>query len=877
MSTETITDPIPAPVPGRGRRRWPWILGGIAVVIGLLLATAVSFGNYTVKRSWPQLSGTIELAGLGSTVEVLRDERGIPTIYADSVDDLMFAQGFVHAQDRFYEMDVRRHITAGRLSEMFGEGQVQTDAFLRTLGWRNIAEQELSLLDDRSTQILAAYSAGVNAYLADRSPADISLEYSVLGLINPSYAIEPWGPADSVAWLKALAWDLRGNMTDEIYRTIMAASVGVERTEELFPPYPFDEHQPIVLGGSVDGDRFIPDPAASSISQASYTEVPTAALEPLADVLTASAGLADLLGTSGRGVGSNSWAVSGDLTATGAPILANDPHLAPAMPSLWYQANLRCRTLSPECDYDVGGWTMAGLPGVFIGHTSTFAWGFTNTGPDVTDLVLHKVEGDSYVVDGEPVPFSTRTEVIEVAGGDPVTITVRETADGPIISGVLEDPDVYAVVGSEAPVPAPGQSASIDPQPARDGGYAVALRWTALTPRPTFDAFDKLNTATNFDEFREAARDLAVPAQNLLYADVNGTIAYQMPGRVPIRTGYDGKWPVPGWNSEFAWEGFIPFDALPYVENPDSGFIVTANQAVIGPEYPFFITDDWAYGARSQRIVDLITQRIDSGEAFTVEVMQDMQMDSHNALAEFLVPRIAETGASNAALSLFDGWAFDQTIDSAPAAYFNAIWRQMVDRMFNAHIDTELTTTSGDDQFWQVIERIWDEPNNAWWDDPTTPETEDRDAMVQISVDAAAEELSGLQGADPSGWRWGGLHTLLLQSGTLGASGIAPIEALFNRGPIEVPGGSAAVNANGWIPSEGYEVYWVASMRQVVDLANFDASTWVNLTGNSGHAYAPTYTDQITAWQTGEQFAWPWSAAAVEQAATDRLVLNPKN
>jgi len=260
MSTETA----PAPAPARKRHLWAWILGVIGVVILLLLVTAVSFGQYTVKRSWPQLEGTIEVTGLSASVEVLRDERGIPTIYADTLDDLMFSQGFVHAQDRFYEMDVRRHITAGRLSEMFGESQVQTDAFLRTLGWRRVAEQELSLLDDRSTQILAAYSAGVNAYLADRAPADISLEYSVLGLINPSYSIQPWGPADSVAWLKALAWDLRGNMTDEIYRTIMAASVGVERTEELFPPYPYERHQPIVLGGDVEGDRFIPDPAATS-------------------------------------------------------------------------------------------------------------------------------------------------------------------------------------------------------------------------------------------------------------------------------------------------------------------------------------------------------------------------------------------------------------------------------------------------------------------------------------------------------------------------------------------------------------------------------------------------------------------------------------
>lgn len=859
------------------RRRWPWILGVIAVIIGLLLATVVSFGHYTVKRSWPQVSGTIEVSGLVASVDVMRDERGVPTIYADTVDDLIFAQGFVHAQDRFYEMDVRRHITAGRLSEMFGASQVQTDSFLRTLGWRRVAEQELSLLDERSTRILASYSAGVNAYLADRAPADISLEYSVLGLINPEYAIEPWGPADSVAWLKALAWDLRGNMTDEIYRTIMAASVGVERTEELFPPYPFDTRQPIVLGGSVAGDRFVPDPAATTIASASYVDIPAAAMQPLTEVLTASAGLADLMGVSGRGVGSNSWAVSGDLTTTGAPLLANDPHLAPAMPSLWYQANLRCRTVTAECDYDVGGWTMAGLPGVFIGHTSTIAWGFTNTGPDVTDLVLHKVDGDTYLVDGEAVPMTTRTEVIEVAGGDPVTITVRETADGPIISGVLDDPDVYAVVGADAPVPAPGDTADVDPQPSRGDGYAVALRWTALTPSTTFDATHKLNTATNFDEFRAAARDLAVPAQNLLYADVNGTIAYQMPGRVPIRNGYDGKWPVPGWNSAFAWDGFIPFDELPYVINPDSGFIVTANQAVIGPDYPYFITDDWAYGARSQRIVDLITQSIDAGERFTVEMMQNMQMDSHNALAAFLVPRLPEAGVSNDGLSLFEGWNYDQSIDSAPAAYFNAIWRQLVNRMFNAHIDTELTTTNGDDQFWQVIERIWTEPNNAWWDDPTTSEVEDRDAMLQVSVDAAASELSDLQGANPRNWSWGGLHTLLLQNATLGASGVAPIEALFNRGPIEVAGGTAAVNANGWIPSEGYQVYWVASMRQVVDLANLDRSTWVNLTGNSGHAYAPTYTDQIEAWQSGAQFPWPWSAAAVEQAATDRLVLNPKS
>ena len=866
------------PLPeGRKRRVWPWVVGGLTVLLTLGLLTGVSFGHYSVKRSFPQTSGVIELAGLSAPVDVLRDERGVPTLYADTMDDLLFAQGYVHAQDRFYEMDVRRHITAGRLSEMFGKDQVPTDSFLRTMGWRKVAEEELGLLDEKSLRILAAYSQGVNAYLQDRSPADISLEYSVIGLINPDYEIQPWGPADSVSWLKALAWDLRGNMSDEIYRTIMSAAVGVDRTETLYPPYPFDRNRPIVDGGNVVDGEFVQDPPGLQVTAAAYgpAAIPAAAMPALTDVLQASAGLNDWLGAPARGLGSNSWAVAGEYTTTGKPLLANDPHLAPAMPSLWYQTNLRCRTLNPDCDFDVGGWSMAGLPGIFIGHTSNFAWGFTNVGPDVTDLVLTKVEGDTYIVDGQPQALTVRTEIIDVAGGDPVTLTVRETQDGPIISGVLDDPDVYAVVGESAPQPAPGQSGNANPVPGRADGYEVALRWTALTPAPTFAAIHLLNTATDFDGFQAAAKFLAVPAQNLLYADTAGNIAYQMPGSVPIRKGYDGKWPVPGWSSDFGWEGSIPFEALPYEINPPQGWIVTANQAVIGPDYDYFITNDWAYGARSQRIVELLTDRIDAGESFTPAIMADIQMDSRNANAEFIVPRLSDTTASNPAMSLFTGWEFDQPIDSAPAAYFNAIWRQMVNGMFNSHIDTELTTTSGDDQYFEVIRIIWEAIDDPWWDDPTTAAVEDRDAMLQTSMDAAAAELRELQGDDPQSWSWGALHTLTLTNSTLGGSGIAPIEALFNRGPIEVAGGSAIVNATSWLPSEGYEVLAVPSMRQVVDLANFDSSTWVNLTGNSGHAYAPNYTDQISAWQNGDQFPWPWSLAAVAESTVDTLTLQP--
>ena len=851
------------------------VLGVIGLVVVLLLGGVALFAVHTVRASFPQTSGEVSVPGLTAATTVTRNDLGVPDIYADSLEDLFFTQGYVHAQDRFWEMDVRRHITAGRLSEMFGKDQVSTDAFLRTLGWRRIAEQEVELLSDRSRRILDAYASGVNAYLAEHRGDRLSLEYAVLGLQNPDYQPEPWAPADSVAWIKALAWDLRSNMDEEVYRAIMSGSVGVEQTERLFPPYPFDEHRPIVEGGAVVNGVF--QQGAPAGTGAAAASAPPAARTALLQVAHVSDLLENWLGPSGPGIGSNSWVVSGEHTGTGLPLLANDPHLAPMMPSLWYQTGLHCTTRTDDCNYDVSGWTMSGLPGVFIGHNDAIAWGFTNLGPDVTDLVLHKVEGDTYLLDGAQVPMTTRQEVIRVAGGDPVTITVRETVDGPLISDVA-DIDTYTAVGAVAPVPAPGSRATREAAPPRGDGYAVALRWTALQPTPMFDAFDVLNTATDWDQFRAGAALFSAPAQNLIYADREGNIGYQAPGVIPIREGYDGKWPVPGWDSRYQWKGTIPFTALPSVQNPDEGWIVTANQAVIGPQYPFFITDDWAYGSRSQRIVDLITEATAGGAVIDANRMRSIQMDNANELAAFMMPRLQgmpPVPGTEDAMTLLDDWDYQQGADSAAAAFFNAIWKQMVARMFDAAADTELIHAGGGDRYWQVIKDIWDTPDDFWWDDRTTDAVETRDETIRTSISAAIDELSGLQGADPQGWRWGSLHTLLLQNQTLGDSGIGPIEAIFNRGPIETSGGESTVNATGWTPIDGFTVDWVPSMRQVIDLSDFDSSTWVNLTGASGHAYNPHYADQVDAWQTGEQYPWAFTADAVRASAVDTLTLTP--
>ncbi|MBI1377289.1 MAG: penicillin acylase family protein [Frankiales bacterium] len=851
-------------------RRLGKVLGIIGIVLLLLVVAVTTYGAWTVRRSFPQTSGEITLQGLTATVDVLRDDRGIPNIYADNTDDLFFAQGYVHAQDRFYEMDFRRHITSGRLSEMFGKSQVDTDKFLRISGWYRVAQQEYSLLSDQTKRILEDYTRGVNAYLADHSGAAVSFEYAVLGLQNPGYTIEPWTPVDSISWLKAMAWDLRGNMQAEIGRALASAAVGEKRTAQLYPPYPYDRHRPIVNQGAVVNGVFDQNATATSgplpVVGSTVPRLPAAVRPALERTSTALGSLDSILGPWSSEIGSNSWVVSGAHTATGKPLLANDPHLAPMMPSIWYQMGLHCRVVSASCPYDMAGYTFSGVPGVIIGHNATIGWGFTNLGPDVTDLVLEKVSGDTYQVGSAQKPITTRQETIKVAGGDDVTITVRSTEHGPIVSDASDE---LTQVGQKAP--------TTGGAPARGDGYAVALRWTALTPGRTMDALTDIDLATNWDQFRKAASEFEVPAQNLIFASTDGTIGYQTPGRIPIRTGYDGTYPAEGWDPKQTWKGYIPFSALPSVTNPSDGWIVTANNAAIGTSYPYFLTDDWSYGARSQRITDLVSLATSGNAKITADTMRSIQFDTWNENAAFLVPRIKDAAVPDSvkpAMALFDSWDFTQPADSAPAAFFNAFWRHLLLDTFGDEVRTD--DIDGGDRWFTVVRNLWDTPDDPWWDDVTTPGTkETRDDAVVRALTEADDELTSRLGSDPTSWKWGELHTLTVQNQTLGVSGIGPIERIFNRGPITTSGGGSIVNATGWNPPDGYQVDWVPSMRMVLDFSDLDRSTWVNLTGNSGHVYDRNYVDQLDAWQTGQTFPFPFSPAAVQAATRDTLTLKP--
>ncbi|HEX5919110.1 MAG TPA: penicillin acylase family protein, partial [Nocardioides sp.] len=823
-----------------GALRW---MAGIAVVLVLALVAGLVTAVVVVRRPWPQTSGEIEISGLEGEVQVVRDDAGIPQVYADSMHDLMLAQGFVHAQDRFFEMDVRRHVTAGRLSELFGPDTLETDRFIRTMGWRRVAEQEWALLEPATRAALTSYAAGVNAYLADRSPSQLAAEYSVLGLSGLDYSPAEWEPVDSLAWLKAMAWDLRGNMDAEVDRVLLSLDHTDDEIASLWPDYPFDDHRPIVSGGGVvDGvfEQNATGNATRNPTRPAYAPGVVAALERVRDRLDA---MPALIGK-GRGIGSNSWVVDGEHSATGMPILANDPHLGTSQPGIWMQMGLHCREVSADCTLDTSGFTFSGVPGVIIGHNADIAWGMTNLGPDVTDLFLEQTEGDDrYVRDDTTEAMEVRTETIEVRGEDDVELRVRETVHGPLISDVSAD---FATVGANAPTDEPGD---------RGSGYAVALAWTALEPAPTADAILALNRASDWDSFRAAAADFSVPAQNLVYADREGHIGYQSPGRIPIRrAGNDGTMPVEGWVSANDWTGdHIPFDGLPSVLDPEEGFIVTANQAVIDERYPYLLTEDWDYGYRSTRIREVLE---DEGE-LSVSEMAGLQLDSTNPMAETLVPYLLDVEALPSpyyrnALNLLRQWDFTSPADSAAAAYYNVVWRTVLEKTFHDDLRRR-TWPDGGDRWFRVVEQMLAEPAGPWWDDASTDDVvETRDDVLRASLIDARDELTRRQSRDPRLWEWGRLHRMDLRNATLGESGIAPVERFFNSDGWEVGGGSSVVDATSWDAVEGFEVTAAPSMRMVVSVADWDDSRWINLTGVSGHPTSAHYSDQTELWVDGE-------------------------
>lgn len=798
----------------------------ILLVILALLLGAVGF--VVVRRSWPDTQGTLRLPGLQGTVEVFRDPMGIPHIYASNLHDLFLAQGFVHAQDRFWQMEFWRRIGSGRLAEILGESALETDRFVRTIGWHRTAAQELELLDAETRAVLEAYAMGVNAYLATTDLSSLGLEFEILALTGVDFVPEPWTPLNTLTWAKVMAWDLGGNMTEELMRAEIAARVGEGAVDVLVPPYS-DEYPVIVR---------------HPLAAATLDSVPEAAYR------------AGMVFGRGKDLGSNSWVVAGTRTESRKPLLANDPHLGIQMPSIWYENGLHCQPVSDECPLAIVGASFAGVPGVIIGHNGRIAWGMTNLGPDVQDLFIERLNPanpNQYEYQGRWLDMDIVREEIRVAGRDePVVVYARITRHGPIINDVIG--------GTE-------EEWSFGWQP-------LALSWTALEPGTTMRALMLLNRASNWEEFRQALRYWDVPSQNFVYADVDGNIGYQAPGRIPIRARGDGSMPVPGWTGEYEWIDTIPFDRLPRAFNPPEGYIVTANNAVVDERYPYFLGLDWDPGYRAQRIVDLI----EADPALSVADMKVIQGDSSPLWAVQVLPYVlALTSADpeiTQAVALLRAWDGRASRDSAGAALFESFRLHLVRRTFQDELGARLLRRLYPNLM-VSLERLLPEKDSPWFDNRETEAVEDRDAILVQALGDAVEELSERLGEDMTSWRWGELHTATFENQSLGKSGIRLLEMIFNRGPVEVDGTLATINNTAYDPAEPYAVIVVPSYRQVIDLSNLAFSESMHTTGQSGHAFHRHYADMIDFWRNLQYHPMLWLRPQVEAAAKAHLTLVP--
>lgn len=796
------------------------IITGLAVLLVLLLVIGAAAGYFFLQCSFPMTNGTLSVPGLQEQVEVYRDRWGIPHIYAQNSHDLFFAQGYVTAQDRLWQMEFSRRIGHGTLSEVLGEATLDTDKFIRTLGWQRTAEIEAQNLDLESRSILEAYAAGVNAFIESHLD-NLPPEFLILG-----YQPAPWTPVDSLVWGKVMAWNLGDNWEMELLRARLIQALGEEKTWELTPFYPADH--PLIVPPEVDGYR--------GLDLAGIDEGPRT--------------LAQLVGMGGGdGLGSNNWVVDGTLSSTGMPLLANDIHLEIQMPSIWYEVHL------VGGGFNVQGVSLPGVPGVIVGHNDHIAWGFTNVGSDAQDLYLEKINPDNlrqYEFQGEWVEMEIVEEEIRVKGQDLIVLPVRIARHGPLLSDV--DEELKETVGE---------------------GQAVAFRWTALEPNRILKSVLDLNRARNWEEFRAALSYFAVPAQNVVYADVQGNIGYQMAGVIPIRApDHTGLVPVPGWTGEYEWQGFITFEELPRLFNPPNHFIATANNGVVGDDYPYAIAYDWDPGFRAQRIVDLLS----SGEKFSTEDFQRMQADDYFLPSETLLPYLLALEPNGfleeRAMNQLSAWDMGHDASSPGAMIFETFYLMLIENTVGDELGDLLPDYLDSGSFPVLaLKEVVADPNNPWYDDLTTPQAETREEIIRRSWEEALDFLGDRFGDVPHAWSWGRLHTAAFQHITFG--GITPLNFIFDRGPVPVRGSGSVLNNARFNFNQPFVVTSLPSYRQIIDVSNLANSVSMHTTGQSGIPFHPHYGDMIEPWERVEYHPMLWDRGDIERNKEGLLILEP--
>jgi penicillin amidase len=779
------------------------VIRRVLAVLGIIIVAVSGGSALFVLSSLPQVDGAVTVRGLRGPVTISRDRDGVPLITADSDEDAAFALGYVHAQDRLFQMELQRRYGAGRLAEIFGAPAVATDRLMRTLGLYRAAEAELPLLSPAVRNGLEAYAAGVNAFLATRR-GSLPPEFLLL-----RFRPEPWRPSDTLAWGKLMGLQLGGNYRGELVRAGLAKTLSQADLALLYPEYP--SAGPSILSELVPIYRALP-------------------LDRL------HAALPDLVGPI---YASNNWVVDGEHSASRMPLLANDPHLGFGAPGFWYLARLK----TPE--REVAGGTVAGTPFVVVGHNERIAWGFTTATADIEDLFIEKLDPTNparYVIPGGTAGFVTREETIAVRGGIPVTITVRTTRHGPVISDVISD----ALPGGYD-----------------ESGYVLALAATFLDDDDrSAEALWRIDRAADWAAFTDALKNFVGPPQNIVYADRDGTVAYILPGRIPIRRHGNGWMPVPGWSGEYDWKGYIPFAQLPQAANPASGHFVTANNRIAPDTYPYFISRDWDLPNRAARIEALLA----ATPVQSPETSAAIEADTLSIMARQLVPlmtRIAlPTGPAREAIDRLRKWDFHMDADKVEPLLFTAWLRNFSHSLFTARLGKAAA------EYWDlrpaVIEKVLGERRD-WCNDADMS----CDARLAGSLDAAIAELRRDYGPDMAQWQWRRAHIAEFVNPVFDR--VAWLRDWI-RVAIPTPGSYDTVNRG---PStirddaHPYRQRFGAGLRIITDMAAPSQSRMMVVPGQSGNPLSPHFADLLARWRN---FAWLVPGKAM---ATSTLTLVP--
>lgn len=789
-------------------RRWLFRLGSAILVLLLL---AVSIVAWLAFGSLPKLDGELRLAGLQRPVQILRDAHAVPHIIAETEADAYFAVGFVHGQDRLWQMEFYRRLGQGRLAEVLGGEALSADRFMRTLGLARRAEAAVAGLELEARAKLEAYAQGVNAAIA-RFGHVLPPEFLIF-----RHRPEPWRPADSVLFQKLMALDLSENWREELLRARAARVVTPAQLQDMWPEPPADT--PVTL-----------------------TALKTALMDLPLDALDAA-----LPPAVPEGIGSNSWVVAGTRTRTGAPLLANDPHLRLQAPGLWYLAHIEAPGLG------VVGATLPSLPFVVLGHNRDVAWGFTNTGSDTQDLFIERIDPadpDRYLTPTGSEPFATRREEIRVGDGPPVVLEVRETRHGPVISDLV--PSAEAIAGA---------------------GHVLALAWTQLRDEDrTVEAGFAIGKSRDWPSFVAAVERYQGAQQNMSFAARDGTIGMISPGRVPIRRAGDGRFPVPGWTGEFDWTGLIPVAELPRQVNPPGGLLFNANNRLVDASYPYFLTAGWDPPWRARRLQALLGKAGNLDMAGMAAVQLDI-VSTH--VADFLPQLLATPAGSPLEREIFTalaGWNGEMRADRPEPLIVTAWYRELGAAIYADELKTVFPAfrSTRSDFVRHVLTRA-----PAWCDDIGTPVLESCADRSALALRTSLADLAARYGPDWRQWRWGEAHPAVMAHRPF--EEVRPLRDLFS---IVLPVGGDASTINVAHPGATrdelpFSAVHAATYRAIYDLAAPDNARFALATGQSGHPLSAHYRDLSRKWQAGTYIQIDTASDTIAQKAINRLTLRP--